>query len=315
MKLFIALGIILNTEKKIIFERVKAPKTFERKWHRIELILCHLRSKVYRQLSRCSNMIFFSVLSITLQFLLSPPSLLAEIPSKKNLLDSLCQNKKTQIALLPHASKEWFKASQELSELEEARTACPHSLRPHLHTPETLPLNKLASHPELKTTLDHIQRLAEEYQTPIDNYYPNIDLYTLLDCDTLSLQALISHKASPSVFFAYTPSRPMEATATLEWERTFFNYTNQLLNTIKETLIPLSTLRALVEQKRIHEHLIETAINHYTLCFFRFSQGKLDYIAVLEAEQDLLQERLIECDLYEEEQLALTDISYLFENR
>jgi len=47
------------------FERVKTSKIFDRKWHCIALILYHLRSKIYRQFSRSSNVKLFTAIGIT----------------------------------------------------------------------------------------------------------------------------------------------------------------------------------------------------------------------------------------------------------
>ncbi len=55
--------IVINN---FIFKRVKAPKIAHRKWHCIELILCHLRCAICRQLSRSLNVKLFITIGISL---------------------------------------------------------------------------------------------------------------------------------------------------------------------------------------------------------------------------------------------------------
>ena len=59
--IFYVIPIAINN---FTFERVKTSKIFDRKWHCIALILCHLRSRIYRQFSRSSNVKLFIAIGI-----------------------------------------------------------------------------------------------------------------------------------------------------------------------------------------------------------------------------------------------------------
>ena len=99
--LLTSIAVMPITRNKIIFKHVKAPKIGDRKWHSIDLILCDLRSLIYRQLSRCLNMILFLVIGI----ISSLPLIAEEAPKDEET---------TELDVLKLAHARWGHFNKEL---------------------------------------------------------------------------------------------------------------------------------------------------------------------------------------------------------
>lgn len=219
-------------------------------------------------------------------------------------VDALILQYKQKIELDKHLIKALIGESPDSEEiLAQPRAVFDHSFP----LPENISLNLLARRPDLMAQIWRVEAAAHQIGVAKTLFYPNVNLSAFAGLESLHFNDLFSWNSKIAsllpalnlpIFTAGRLRANVNAKETL-YESAVYAYNELLLNAAKEVADQITTFQFVNAQLSIQEANVASLIQRYQLTSARFTDGISNYLNVLSAEEDVLNQRI-----------QLTDIEY-----
>jgi NodT family efflux transporter outer membrane factor (OMF) lipoprotein len=173
--------------------------------------------------------------------------------------------------------------------------------------PAILPMDLLARRPDVVATRWQVESAAQDVGAAKAGFYPNIDILGATGFQSLDLGKLLR----PESFFAsFGPAihlpiygggrlRAQLGVAYDAYDIAVERYHSTLVNAARDVADQLGAVRSLSEQQVQQAQALRNAEAAAGLARLRYQQGLSDFIAVLQVQRDLLQQRDVNVQLEE----------------
>ncbi len=182
--------------------------------------------------------------------------------------------------------------------------------------PETLPIDLLARRPDITAQRWRVEAAAQEIGVAKTGFYPNISLGASAGVQSLELKDLFK---GDSVFSAFGPAIHLpifhaghlraELGATYaEYDVAVEQYHRTLVNAARQVADQLAAIQSLAQERAHQEEALRDSEEAYRIARLRYEQGISSYLAVLQAQRDLLQQRDVNTRLGETRLQAIVEL-------
>jgi NodT family efflux transporter outer membrane factor (OMF) lipoprotein len=177
--------------------------------------------------------------------------------------------------------------------------------------PENISLDLLARRPDLMAQIWRVEAAAHEINAAKTNFYPNITLDGTGGLESLAFNMLFKRTSlmgglSPAVHLPIFTAGRLRAELDKKvayFDEAVYAYNDLLLKAAQNVADELVSLSKINDQARVQKMSLESIRQTFTLKLFRYTAGVTNYLTVLTAQEDLLQQRFIAADLNEQQLL------------
>jgi NodT family efflux transporter outer membrane factor (OMF) lipoprotein len=171
--------------------------------------------------------------------------------------------------------------------------------------PENITLNLIARRPDLMAQIWRVEAAAHQIGVAKTYFYPNVNLNAFGGLESLHFNDLFSWNSKigsllPAISLPIFTAGRLRANVNAkeqQYESAVYAYNELLLTAAKEVADQITIFRFVNEQLAIQESNLNAMIQRYDLILSRFVYGVADYLPVLTAEEDVLNQRLQLADL------------------
>ncbi len=179
------------------------------------------------------------------------------------------------------------------------------SLLPSFPMPEKIGADLLARRPDLMVHIERLELAARGVGAVQVDFYPNVDILASGGLESLFLKKFIpkdrkTDACTPAIHLPIFAAGRLKAPLSMQaihYKEAVYEYRELLLRAAREAAEHLSVLRFVNDQVHLQTQALGAARQNYALAFFRFTQGASGYLPVLQAEKELLEQRLIDVEL------------------
>lgn len=165
--------------------------------------------------------------------------------------------------------------------------------------PDTLPFDLLAHRPDIAAQRWRVEAAAREIGVVKAGFYPNINLAASTGVQSLELKDLFK---SSSVFSTFGPAihlpifhggrlRAELGTSYAEYDMAVELYHRALVNAARQVADQLAAIRSLAQENARQDEALHDSEAAYRIARLRYEKGVANYLTVLQAQRDLLQQR------------------------
>jgi len=165
--------------------------------------------------------------------------------------------------------------------------------------PDKLPFDLLARRPDITAQRWRVEAAALEIGAAKAGFYPNINIAASTGLQSLELKDLFK---SDSVFSAFGPAihlpifhggrlRAELGVTYAEYDMAVEQYHRTLVNAARQVADQLAAVRSLAEEGNRQDEALRDSEEAYRISRLRYENGVSSYLAVLQAQRDLLQQR------------------------
>ena len=171
--------------------------------------------------------------------------------------------------------------------------------------PDNLPFDLLARRPDITAQRWRVEAAAREVGVAKAGFYPNINLAASAGLQSLQLNNLFK---SDSVFSSFGPAihlpifhggrlRAELGAAYAEYDIAVEQYHRTLVNAARQVADQLAAIQSLAQEREHQEEALRDSEEAYRIARLRYEKGIANYLSVLQAERDLLQQRDVNTQL------------------
>lgn len=165
--------------------------------------------------------------------------------------------------------------------------------------PDRLPIDLLARRPDITAQRWRVEAAAREIGVAKAGFYPNINLAAGAGVQSLELKDLFT---ADSVFSTFGPAIHLpifhggrlraELGATYaEYDMAVEQYHRTLVTAARQVADQLAAIQSLAQEHDHQEEALRDSEDAYRLARLRYEKGVANYLTVLQAQRDLLQQR------------------------
>lgn len=166
--------------------------------------------------------------------------------------------------------------------------------------PENISLNLLARRPDLMAQIWRVEAAAHQIGVAKTLFYPNVNLSAFGGLESLHFNDLFSWDSKigsllPALNLPIFTAGKLRANVNAkeaQYETAVFAYNELLLNAAREVADQITIFRSINEQLDVQKKNVDSLVQRYDLMSLRFTDGIANYISVLSAEEDVLNQRL-----------------------
>ena len=186
-----------------------------------------------------------------------------------------------------------------------------------IHLPANLPANLLANRPDIQAARARMESTAHLVNVAKARFFPNINLHALLSLQSLAGFNYLFNTNSQDNALGAAIDLPLfdagkrrgELGANFaEFDAAVNEYNETLLRSLRETADQMTQLQSLKQEKLAQRAKLSATEQRYQLTKARYHHGIIDYTAVLDVEQNLLQQRVDELQLESNSQQAFVGL-------
>ncbi|MHB8729517.1 MAG: efflux transporter outer membrane subunit [Sulfuricaulis sp.] len=165
--------------------------------------------------------------------------------------------------------------------------------------PESLPIDLLAHRPDIAAQRWRVEAAAREIGVVKAGFYPNINLAASAGVQSIELKDLFK---SSSVFSTFGPAihlpifhggrlRAELGASYAEYDMAVELYHRALVNAARQVADQLAAIRSLTQENERQDEALRDSEEAFRIARLRFEKGVANYLTVLQAQRDLLQQR------------------------
>lgn len=171
--------------------------------------------------------------------------------------------------------------------------------------PASLPAALLGRRPDIIAQRWRVEAATGDIDVAKAQFYPNVSLVAFAGFQSIGLSRFLEAAsrtlgAGPAVtlpIFDAGRLRGNLAGAQADYDAAVEQYNAALVNGLRDVVDQLTSFRSLEEQRRQQAHAQATAQEAFDLALLRFREGIGNYLEVLSAESQLLEQQSLDADL------------------
>ncbi len=176
---------------------------------------------------------------------------------------------------------------------------------PPMEIPSRIPADLIGRRPDVVAQRWRIEAARKEIASAKARFYPNVNLAAFIGLQSIGLPDFL-HAGSRVLGVAPAVSLPLfDAGAlraelggtTADYDLAVEQYNQTIVDALRDVIDQLTSWRSLEERKRQQALAQQTAQEAYDLARMRYQEGVGNYLEVLTAESQLLQQESLEADL------------------
>jgi len=183
--------------------------------------------------------------------------------------------------------------------------------------PTTVPADLLGRRPDIVGLRWRIEAAGKGIDAARAEFYPNVNLVALAGLSSIGLPNLLqagslNASVTPAIhlpIFEGGRLRANLAGKAADYDQAVETYNQALSLALREVADPLAAFRTVAAQRREVDEGLRVARDAYDLALLRYREGLGNYLQVLSAESQVLNQRNLEADLAARELTASVDLA------